>query len=171
MLFISRTARHCGTALASRLVRVPAGAHAASIVQVRLQHGKKKTKAVAAATARPPSASDVRGGASKGGSSQEPARGSGAATSRNGTGIEGDIIFTVHDLAKTLPGGRVLFADITLAFQRGAKIGVLGLNGCGAAGAAGPPERGPFLLATESCCVQVRQVDAAQDPRRAGRRV
>lgn len=30
-----------------------------------------------------------------------------------------------------LPGGRTLFKDVSLAFQRGAKIGVLGLNGSG----------------------------------------
>jgi ABC-type polysaccharide/polyol phosphate transport system ATPase subunit len=30
-----------------------------------------------------------------------------------------------------LPGGRVLFQDVRLAFFRGAKIGVLGVNGSG----------------------------------------
>ena len=34
-------------------------------------------------------------------------------------------------VGKTLPGGRVLFSNLNLAFQAGAKIGVLGLNGAG----------------------------------------
>jgi ABC-type molybdenum transport system ATPase subunit/photorepair protein PhrA len=90
---------------------------------------KKKTKTPAANKPAGGSSADSRAGATKGPGSQ--GGGSGAPTSRNGAGVEGDIIFTVHDLSKTLPGGRVLFSNITLAFQRGAKIGVLGLNGCG----------------------------------------
>lgn len=38
---------------------------------------------------------------------------------------------SVRGLTKMLPGGRTLFKDVSLAFQRGAKIGVLGLNGSG----------------------------------------
>ena len=34
-------------------------------------------------------------------------------------------------MGKTLPGGRVLFQGVSLNFSRGAKIGVLGLNGSG----------------------------------------
>lgn len=130
MLSLCRAVRSLGPASAcvSRLLRVPIGAHPPCVLQLRLQSGKKKAKAAAAAAAatRPPSASDVRGGASKGAGARDAA-GSGAATNRSGNGIDGDIVFTVHDLSKTLPGGRVLFENITLAFQRGAKIGVLGL--------------------------------------------
>ena len=53
------------------------------------------------------------------------------ATSNNGRGVDGDFVFGVQDLAKQLPGARVLFKDVNLMFQRGAKIGVLGLNGSG----------------------------------------
>lgn len=38
---------------------------------------------------------------------------------------------TVKDTTKVLPGGRVLFKDVNLSFLRGAKIGVVGLNGSG----------------------------------------
>jgi len=38
---------------------------------------------------------------------------------------------TIRDLGKTLPGGRVLFKGVNIAFSQGAKIGVLGLNGSG----------------------------------------
>lgn len=38
---------------------------------------------------------------------------------------------TVNEATKVLPGGRVLFKDIDLAFLRGAKVGVVGLNGSG----------------------------------------
>ena len=37
----------------------------------------------------------------------------------------------MRDVGKTLPGGRVLFQGVSLNFSRGAKIGVLGLNGSG----------------------------------------
>jgi ATP-binding cassette ChvD family protein len=40
-------------------------------------------------------------------------------------------VFRVEGLGKTLPGGRVLLQNLNLAFQRGAKIGLLGLNGAG----------------------------------------
>ena len=130
MLSLSRAVQSLrpGSTCVSRFLRVPIGAHPSCVLQLRLQSGKKKAKAAAAAAAaaRPPSASDVRGGASKGAGARDAA-GSGAATNRSGNGIDGDIVFTVHDLSKTLPGGRVLFENITLAFQRGAKIGVLGL--------------------------------------------
>lgn len=35
------------------------------------------------------------------------------------------------DVSKVLPGGRVLLEDARLSFLRGAKIGVLGVNGSG----------------------------------------
>ncbi len=40
-------------------------------------------------------------------------------------------VFHLHRLRKQLPGGRVLFSDLTLAFLPGAKIGVVGPNGAG----------------------------------------
>jgi sulfate-transporting ATPase len=45
--------------------------------------------------------------------------------------VEGDVVMTLREAGKTLPGGRVLFSGVSLAFNRGAKIGVLGLNGSG----------------------------------------
>ncbi len=75
---------------------------------------------------------------STGGSSKPAAAVPAAANSKgvptptaNGRGVEGDFVFGVQDLTKTLPGSRVLFANVNLTFQRGAKIGVLGLNGSG----------------------------------------
>jgi energy-dependent translational throttle protein EttA len=47
------------------------------------------------------------------------------------TVAEGEIVVAVRDLGKALPGGRVLFRGVSLGFNRGAKIGVLGLNGAG----------------------------------------
>ena len=41
-----------------------------------------------------------------------------------------DIIFQVHDLGKRY-GTRVLFEGVTLAFLKGARIGVIGPNGMG----------------------------------------
>jgi len=49
----------------------------------------------------------------------------------NGRGAEGDVCLSLRGVGKTLPGGRVLFSDVNLSFNRGAKIGVLGLNGAG----------------------------------------
>lgn len=40
-------------------------------------------------------------------------------------------MFSVRGLGKSLSGGRILFAGVNLSFSRGAKIGVLGLNGAG----------------------------------------
>lgn len=48
-----------------------------------------------------------------------------------GGGIEGDIIAKVANLTKVIPGPRKLFEETNLSFLRGAKIGVLGLNGSG----------------------------------------
>jgi sulfate-transporting ATPase len=63
---------------------------------------------------------------------QAAGSGSPASTANStGGGIEGDYVFSLRGLGKTLPGGRVLFQNISLAFQRGAKIGLLGLNGSG----------------------------------------
>ena len=51
--------------------------------------------------------------------------------SDNGRGLEGDVCLSLSGVSKTLPGGRVLLSRVSLAFNRGAKIGVLGLNGAG----------------------------------------
>jgi ATP-binding cassette ChvD family protein len=40
-------------------------------------------------------------------------------------------IFTMHDLRKTVPGGKDVLKGINLSFFPGAKIGVLGVNGSG----------------------------------------
>ena len=42
-----------------------------------------------------------------------------------------DFIYTMKDLNKALPSGRVILKDIWLSFFLGAKIGVVGLNGAG----------------------------------------
>ena len=49
----------------------------------------------------------------------------------SGSGELGEVIMSLRGVEKKLPGGRVLFRGVNLAFQRGAKIGVLGLNGAG----------------------------------------
>jgi ABC-type cobalamin/Fe3+-siderophores transport system ATPase subunit len=130
-------------AAAARVAAAPAAAAAG----VRRQHtgNKQKQKAAAAAAAaargaaaasKPASSADARGGASKAapaGGRGAPSRAAAAAShaSSAGAGVEGDILFHMKSVTKTLAGGRVLFKDISLAFQRGAKIGVLGLNGSG----------------------------------------
>lgn len=40
-------------------------------------------------------------------------------------------VLTFHGVTKQLPGGRELFKDASLSFVRGAKVGVLGVNGSG----------------------------------------
>ena len=40
-------------------------------------------------------------------------------------------IYTMNRVAKVIPPKRYLIRDISLSFYPGAKIGVLGLNGCG----------------------------------------
>jgi sulfate-transporting ATPase len=68
----------------------------------------------------------------RGGSEPKPSGGKGAASAaKGGTGIDGDLVMTLREVGKTLPGGRILFANVSLGFTRGAKIGVLGLNGAG----------------------------------------
>ncbi len=42
-----------------------------------------------------------------------------------------EFIFTMKELGKTVPSGRVILKDIWLSFYHGAKIGVVGLNGSG----------------------------------------
>jgi ABC-type multidrug transport system fused ATPase/permease subunit len=82
--------------------------------------GKSKAKSKSAGT---PSSG------SKNPAASAPAAATGPAN--NGRGIDGDFVFGVQDVTKVLPGGRQLFANVNLMFQRGAKIGVLGLNGSG----------------------------------------
>jgi ABC-type nitrate/sulfonate/bicarbonate transport system ATPase subunit len=105
-------------------------------------HKKKGGNAAAAASAgkgaaAKTSAADARGGSSRSGAAADAkhsgggSAGAGRGSGNNGGGIEGDMIASVRGLGKTLPGGRVLFKDVSLGFQRGAKIGVLGLNGSG----------------------------------------
>jgi hypothetical protein len=144
----SAGATAAAAALASR-------AAAAATQPARWQSGKKKGQgagrggpapAASASAGKAGSAADARGGASKfapaggkggggGGSSSKSASAASAAASGSagaqGTGVEGDIVFHMRGVCKTLPGGRVLLKDMSLAFQRGAKIGVLGLNGAG----------------------------------------
>lgn len=42
-----------------------------------------------------------------------------------------ETVITLDGVSKQLPGGRQLFADASLSFVRGAKVGVLGVNGSG----------------------------------------
>ena len=116
------------------------------LLHLRWQSNKKKAQATAAKNssavqAKPVSSADARGGASRTAGANVPQKGSKSsaaaaaavnnAAAAQGYGVEGDILFHMKTVTKTLPGGRVLFKDISLAFQRGAKIGVLGLNGAG----------------------------------------
>ena len=39
-------------------------------------------------------------------------------------------VYHMHKLSKTYPGGKQVLKDISLSFLPGAKIGVVGLNGC-----------------------------------------
>ena len=72
-------------------------------------------------------------GASSSGGSSKPAAAppTTAPPANNGRGIDGDFVFGITDVSKTLPGGRVLFKNANLLFQRGAKVGILGSNGSG----------------------------------------
>ena len=53
-----------------------------------------------------------------------------ASKSNPGGGIPGEFVMSVHQLQKIV-GTRTLFDNVTLGFLQGAKIGILGLNGCG----------------------------------------
>jgi ABC-type Mn2+/Zn2+ transport system ATPase subunit len=125
-----------------------ASAAAALPQPVRYQHGGKgrggkpppPPSTPARGGGKPVSAADSRGGLSRSavaghqkGASAPSASGGGGSGGGGaaGGGVEGDVVFHVRGLTKTLPGGRGLLRDISLAFTRGAKIGVLGLNGCG----------------------------------------
>lgn len=109
-------------------------------IPLRWQSSSKKKKTNSVARGGSVKASDL----SKGGAVESSASGGGGGgggrggedgtnktSSDNGRGIEGDVCMSLRDVGKTLPGGRVLFTGVNLAFNRGAKIGVLGLNGAG----------------------------------------
>jgi hypothetical protein len=103
-----------------------AEAAAASAKHVpRARPGAPEAKPAGPAGKKASGAAAGAGGAAASGSA------AGSTSSRAGGGSEGDIVMHMRGLTKILPGGRVLFKDVSLAFQRGAKIGVLGLNGTG----------------------------------------
>ena len=52
-----------------------------------------------------------------------------AAASKEGSSAR--FAFTLDSVTKRLPSGRTLFRDLRLSFYDGAKVGVLGVNGCG----------------------------------------
>lgn len=54
---------------------------------------------------------DTRGG---GGGKAKPGGGGGGPPPRSGTGAEGEMVITLRDVGKTLPGGRVLFGNVSL---------------------------------------------------------
>lgn len=51
--------------------------------------------------------------------------------STHGGGIKGDIVCTLRNMRYNLPNGQLLFDNLNLSFLNGAKIGILGPNGCG----------------------------------------
>ena len=74
-------------------------------------------------------AGDARGSGGGGGGGASAAAAAPAA--RASPAPSSEILFSVRNLGKALPGGRSLFSGVNLSFSRGAKIGVLGLNGSG----------------------------------------
>jgi len=83
---------------------------------------KNKNKNKGGAAARGPEAR---------GAGDEGAKASAVEVNQRGYGIIGDVLFSVRDLNKVLPGNRPLLSNVNINFLRGAKIGVLGLNGSG----------------------------------------
>lgn len=57
-------------------------------------------------------------------------RGSGSASAGGGAETA-EPVLTFQGVSKQLPGGRELFSHANLSFVRGAKVGVLGVNGSG----------------------------------------
>jgi sulfate-transporting ATPase len=49
----------------------------------------------------------------------------------HGQGRPGQFVFKMQGVGRVVDGDRVLFADVNLAFNAGAKIGILGINGSG----------------------------------------
>ncbi len=83
---------------------------------------------------------------------------SAACAAAGGGGTHGDVVMTVKDTTKTLPGGRVLFKDVNLSFLRGAKIGVVGLNGSGKSSLFRILARTDTQVPCTSCCNLVAQL-------------
>jgi sulfate-transporting ATPase len=105
-----------------RLMVTSSLSSAPPFIHARWNSSKKKGKP-------PVKVSDLSKGAAE--SPTVPNSASGGSGPDNGRGAEGDVCMSLRDVGKTLPGGRVLFSRVNLAFNRGAKIGVLGLNGAG----------------------------------------
>lgn len=75
-----------------------------------------------------------RGGKGKGGrarASPQPNSSSNSSSSISSAGETAEPVITLNGVSKQLPGGRELFGDASLSFVRGAKVGVLGVNGSG----------------------------------------
>ena len=82
-----------------------------------------------------------RGGKGKGGrtrgsptpNSNNNSSSSSSSSSSGGSsaGEAAEPVITLNGVSKQLPGGRELFGDASLTFVRGAKVGVLGVNGSG----------------------------------------
>jgi len=64
----------------------------------------------------------TKGGGGKGGD---------AARTKGGEGTPGQFVARLEHVHKVLPGGRVLFNDVSLGLLSGAKVGILGPNGAG----------------------------------------
>jgi len=54
-----------------------------------------------------------------------------SSASAKGRGVPGAVVAKLAGVRKELPGGRVIFEDLSLGLLRGAKVGVLGANGAG----------------------------------------
>lgn len=65
-------------------------------------------------------------------SKNKRAAGGGAAPAAAASSTEtNETVITLDGVSKQLPGGRQLFSEASLSFVRGAKVGVLGVNGSG----------------------------------------
>lgn len=73
-------------------------------------------------------ASKNSGGKTRGGGGRRSAA---PSTSKSTSTETAEPVITFNGVGKILPGGRQLFKDASLSFVRGAKVGVLGVNGSG----------------------------------------
>lgn len=71
------------------------------------------------------------GGSGGGGRNKRAAGGAAPAPPAASNTETNETVITLDGVSKQLPGGRQLFADASLSFVRGAKVGVLGVNGSG----------------------------------------
>lgn len=71
------------------------------------------------------------GGRGGGGGKKRAAGDAGAGAGASASTETTETVITLDRVAKQLPGGRQLFAEASLSFVRGAKVGVLGVNGSG----------------------------------------